>query len=177
MIAPPELGPEVIEYLRHVRSGRGLARCLDAVAPAIETSKEGSHGHEGPLSTAAQPHSSETSDEGGFMEERGKQPRSTDLMTKLCIEVRLESKRAFALRALPWVERRRRRNPFGLGNDRTRPADGTLASYKDRKVGPTCAPPRSNKVAAAEGSARVGDVLVIEGPPRLLTEMGALELP
>jgi hypothetical protein len=108
MIAPAELGPKMIEYLRHVRSGLSLARYLDAVAPAIETSKEGSYGHEGPLSTAAQPHSSETSDEHRFMEERGKQPRSTDLMTKLCIEVRLESKRAFALCGLPWVERRRR---------------------------------------------------------------------
>ncbi len=111
------------------------------------------------------------------MEEGEKQRRSTNLMTKPCIEVRLESKRAFALGGLPWLERWRRRNPFRLGDDRTRPADGTLASTKDRKVGPTCAPTRSNKGAAAEGSARVGDVLEIEGPPRLLTEVGALELP
>ncbi len=111
------------------------------------------------------------------MEERGKQPGSTDLMTKVRVEVRLEPERALALPGLPWVERRRRRNPFGLGDDLTGPADGTPASDKDWKVGPTRAPPCSNEIAAAEGSARVGDFLVIEGPPRLLTEMRALELP
>ena len=177
IVAPPELGPEAIEYLFHVRSGRGLSRCSNAVAPTIETSEEGSHGCEGPLSPAAQSHSSETRDEGRFMEEWRQQRRRTDLMTQLGIQVRLESKRAFALRGIPWVERRQGRNPFGLGDDQTRLADGTVVSHEDRKVRPTRAPPCSNQVAAAEGSARVGDVLVIEGPPRLFTKVGALELP